>query len=239
MDSGWRTPAGSRRRVMVVADPSREASGALEWALHHAVAEHDELLLLHLEPPGESAPPRRSASAPSTFTLFLRRPPSLVSLGVPAHGSGGGGAKVEPVFLEAMRAKCEVAQPKVKVQIERVEMEGMGKATAILARAQLLCVDLLVIGQRRSSVAFLGFDRCLKWVWASLLCHNQIFSCCVKNTEGGARCKISGSLSSKGINTAEYLIQNSHCLCVGVQKKGQNTGYLLNTKTHRNFWLLA
>ncbi|XP_074590932.1 uncharacterized protein LOC141846781 isoform X2 [Curcuma longa] len=208
MDSGWRTPAGSRRRVMVVADPSREASGALEWALHHAVAEHDELLLLHLEPPGESAPPRRSASAPSTFTLFLRRPPSLVSLGVPAHGSGGGGAKVEPVFLEAMRAKCEVAQPKVKVQIERVEMEGMGKATAILARAQLLCVDLLVIGQRRSSVAFLG-------------------------------CKISGSLSSKGINTAEYLIQNSHCLCVGVQKKGQNTGYLLNTKTHRNFWLLA
>ncbi|KAG6532266.1 hypothetical protein ZIOFF_006106 [Zingiber officinale] len=55
----------------------------------------------------------------------------------------------------------------------------------------------------------------------------------------GVKCKIGGSLSSKGINTAEYLIQNSQCLCVGVQKKGQNTGYLLNTKTHRNFWLLA
>ncbi|XP_042409992.1 uncharacterized protein LOC121999367 [Zingiber officinale] len=156
MDSGWRTPAGSRRRVMVVADPSREASGALEWALYHAVAEHDELLLLHLEPPGESTPPRRSASAPSTFTLFLRRPPSLVSAGVSEHDSGGGGTKAGPVFLEAMRAKCEAAQPTVKVQIERVEMEGMGKATKILERAQLHCVDLLVIGQRRSSVGFLG-----------------------------------------------------------------------------------
>lgn len=156
MDGGWRTPTGSRRKVMVVADPSREASGALEWALYHAVAEHDELLLLHLEAPGGSAPPRRSASAPSTFTLFLRRPPSLVSPAVSAHGSGGGGAKEGPVFLEAMRAKCEAAQPKVKVQIERVEMEGMGKATTILARAKLLCVDLLVVGQRRSSVGFLG-----------------------------------------------------------------------------------
>jgi len=26
---------------------------------------------------------------------------------------------------------------------------------------------------------------------------------------------------------------------VSVQKKGQNAGYLLNTKTHKNFWLLA
>lgn len=40
-------------------------------------------------------------------------------------------------------------------------------------------------------------------------------------------------------DTAEYLIENSNCNCVGVQKKGQNAGYLLNTKTHKNFWLLA
>lgn len=38
---------------------------------------------------------------------------------------------------------------------------------------------------------------------------------------------------------AEYLIENSKCNCVAVQKKGQNGGYLLNTKTYRNFWLLA
>jgi hypothetical protein len=40
------------------------------------------------------------------------------------------------------------------------------------------------------------------------------------------------------VDTAEYLIEKSKCTCVAVQKKGHN-GYLLNTKTHRNFWLLA
>ncbi|KAL5715375.1 hypothetical protein ACHQM5_017203 [Ranunculus cassubicifolius] len=48
-----------------------------------------------------------------------------------------------------------------------------------------------------------------------------------------------GGGSIKGLDTAEYLIENSKCTCVGVQKKGQHGGYVLNTKTHRNFWLLA
>ncbi|XP_041002251.1 uncharacterized protein LOC121247853 [Juglans microcarpa x Juglans regia] len=45
--------------------------------------------------------------------------------------------------------------------------------------------------------------------------------------------------SMRGVDTAEYLIENSKCTCVGVQKKGQNAGFLLNSKTHKNFWLLA
>jgi hypothetical protein len=50
----------------------------------------------------------------------------------------------------------------------------------------------------------------------------------------------SASGSSRGHDsTAEFLIEHSKCLCVSVQKKGQNAGYLLNTKTHKNFWLLA
>ncbi|KAJ0961548.1 hypothetical protein J5N97_001533 [Dioscorea zingiberensis] len=47
------------------------------------------------------------------------------------------------------------------------------------------------------------------------------------------------AMSMKGNDIADYLIENSKCLCVGVQKKGQNGGYVLNTKTHKNFWLLA
>ncbi|KAK9070023.1 hypothetical protein SSX86_010422 [Deinandra increscens subsp. villosa] len=39
--------------------------------------------------------------------------------------------------------------------------------------------------------------------------------------------------------TAEYLVENSKCTCVAVQRKGQTGGYLLHTKNHRNFWLLA
>ncbi|KAG0459216.1 hypothetical protein HPP92_022344 [Vanilla planifolia] len=107
-----------------------------------------------------------------------------------------------------MRAACEAAQPNVRVQIERVEMEGRDKAAAILSQTKILGIDLLVIGQRRPSSSFLG-------------------------------CKLSGSTPSKGLDVAEFLIEHCKCLCVGVQKKGQNAGYLLNTKTHKNFWLLA
>jgi hypothetical protein len=50
----------------------------------------------------------------------------------------------------------------------------------------------------------------------------------------------SASGSGRGHDTTpEFLIEHSKCLCVSVQKKGQNAGYLLNTKTHKNFWLLA
>ncbi|CAL0329900.1 unnamed protein product [Lupinus luteus] len=55
-----------------------------------------------------------------------------------------------------------------------------------------------------------------------------------KRSGGGGSMK-----GAKMIDTAEYLIQNSPCTCVGVQRKGQSGGYVLNTKTQRNFWLLA
>ncbi|WOL00180.1 hypothetical protein Cni_G08893 [Canna indica] len=196
----WSTPAaaGGKRRIMVVADPGREATGALEWALYHAVLESDEIILLHVE----QASVRRSTSA--TFSAFRRRPPSTGSPSFSPHAAADGGND----FLEAMRAKCEAAQPKVNVQIEKAEiMQSKDKAKTILAQTKLLSVDLLVIGQRRSSSSFL-------------------------------RCKLS-SLSSRGADPADFLIEHSKCLCVGVQKKGQNAGYLLSTKTHKNFWLLA
>ncbi|XP_072963613.1 uncharacterized protein [Typha angustifolia] len=205
MDVGRGCGAG-KRRVMVVADYGRESAGALEWALSHAVLEHDEIVLLHVEPPAA----RRAGGG--AFSTFLRRPASASSSSavVAASSSAGegecGGGECE--FLEAMRATCEARQPKVRVQVERVEMEGKDKAATILMQSKVFGADLLVIGQRRNSSLFLG-------------------------------CKLSGSISSRGTDTAEFLIENSKCLCVGVQKKGQNAGYLLNTKTHKNFWLLA
>ncbi|KAK6161131.1 hypothetical protein DH2020_004512 [Rehmannia glutinosa] len=49
--------------------------------------------------------------------------------------------------------------------------------------------------------------------------------------------KRGGSL--RALDTADNLILNSKCTCVAVQKKGQNAGYLLTSKTYKNFWLLA
>ncbi|XP_077228278.1 adenine nucleotide alpha hydrolases-like superfamily protein [Tasmannia lanceolata] len=194
---------GAPRKVMVVADPGRESAGALQWALSHAVLDHDELILLHV---GGAHNSRRNS-----FSTFLKRPqPSNLHVDSTTSSSsmdGHGGGDLE--FLEEMRTKCEAMHLKVHVQIESVETDGKDKASTILMQAKALSIDLLVIGQRRNfSQTFLGS-------------------------------KLSGSLSQKGTDTAEFLIENSKCLCVGVQKKGQNAGYLLNTKTHRNFWLLA
>ncbi|KAD4584551.1 hypothetical protein E3N88_22152 [Mikania micrantha] len=60
----------------------------------------------------------------------------------------------------------------------------------------------------------------------------------------GKRQSLANAILRQRINgtireTAEYLIENSKCTCVAVQRKGLTGGYLLHTKNHRNFWLLA
>lgn len=130
----------SPRKVMVVAEPTRESAVALQYALSHAVLEQDELILLHVENPN---------SWRNTFSTFLRRP------SVGSSDGGGGGGDVD--FLEEMKHACKAAQPKLPVSVERMEMEGKDKASVILFRSIILGIDLIVIGQRRSlSTAILG-----------------------------------------------------------------------------------
>ncbi|KAF8109182.1 hypothetical protein N665_0101s0012 [Sinapis alba] len=206
------------RRIMVIADPTRESAAALQYALSHAVLEQDELILVHVENNG--------GSWKNAFSSFLRLPSSSSSSNTSGSSQGAANFNAstanaasslaseigqgEGNFLEHMRRISETAQPKVPVHAECITMEGI-KATAILLHGEKLGVDVIIIGQRRT-------------ISSSLL---------------GSR-RPGGSLrGSKGVDTAEYLIENSKCTCVGVQKKGQNGGYVLNTKTHKNFWLLA
>ncbi|XP_031096529.1 uncharacterized protein LOC116000827 [Ipomoea triloba] len=171
-----------KRKVMVVADPTRESAAALEYALSHAILEGDTIILLHVE--------NQTNAWKNPIGSFFKWPP-LPSL----------------EFLEALKRACEIAQPKSRVQTERVAiMEGKDKGSLILSHSAKLGIDLLIIGQKRTlSHAILG--------------------------------NMSGSL--RGQDTADYLIENSKCTCVGVQRKGQNAGYILNTKIQKNFWLLA
>ncbi|XP_010435261.1 PREDICTED: uncharacterized protein LOC104719112 isoform X2 [Camelina sativa] len=206
------------RKIMVIADPTRESAAALQYALSHAVLEQDELILVHVESSG--------GSWKNAFSSFLRLPSSISSsssgcspasnLTASASNAAAVSALASEIgqgdgnFLEQMKRICEIAQPKVRVHTECIAMEGF-KAIAILLHGDKLGVDVIIIGQRRT-------------ISSSLL---------------GSR-RPGGSLrGSKGVDTAEYLIENSKCTCVGVQKKGQNGGYVLNTKTHKNFWLLA
>ncbi|KAK7399718.1 hypothetical protein VNO78_10907 [Psophocarpus tetragonolobus] len=205
MASNRNASAQEARRVMVVADPTRESAGALQYALSHAVVEQDELILLHVENP---------SSWRNTISTFLKMP-SLGSSTTASLDLGGGGAAPDADgfdFLEEMKHACRVSQPKVKVRAVRVEMDSRDKASTILSHSKSHAVDVVVIGQKRSiSSALLGYKR-----------------------------PVGGSMKGvKAIDTAEYLIQNSSCTCVSVQRKGQNGGYVLNSKTHRNFWLLA
>lgn len=151
----------------------------------------------------------------NTISTFLKMP-SLGSTTTASLDLGGGGAAADGEgvvdFLEEMKHACRASQPKVRVRALRVEMDCKDRATTILSQSKTQGVDVIVIGQKRSiSSALLGYKR-----------------------------PVGGSVKgARMIDTAEYLIQNSSCTCVAVQRKGQNGGFVLNTKTHRNFWLLA
>ncbi|XP_065862951.1 uncharacterized protein [Euphorbia lathyris] len=195
MESGT---SPTTRKVMLVAEPTRESAGAFQYAISHVVLEKDELILLHVENPH---------SWRNTFS-FLHRRSSLPS----PSSSSNLNIEGEENFLEAMINVCEIAHPKLSIRTEWIDMDNKGKekdrANAILDKSDKLGADIIIIGQKRSiSTALLGYKR--------------------------------SSSGLKAFDTTEYLIEKSKCTCVAVQKKGQNAGYVLNSKTHRNFWLLA
>lgn len=134
------------RKVMVVADPTRESAGALQYALSHVLAEQDELILLHVE---------HNFSWKKRFATLLRKPTSSSSNQTPSalfsSSYGGGSAAAGKVdFLDQMKHVCEVAQPNLQVRVLRVQMDAKNKAAVILSLSDMLGIDILVIGQRRS-----------------------------------------------------------------------------------------
>jgi nucleotide-binding universal stress UspA family protein len=146
------------RKVLVVADPTRESAGALQYALCHAVMEQDELILLHVI---ENIPSWRN-----TLSTFLKMPSlgtsmtaSLGDFGGGGGGAGGGGggggsgAEGETVidFLEEMKNACKVSQPKLKVRVMKVETDnGKDRANTILSYTINQEIDVVVIGQKRT-----------------------------------------------------------------------------------------
>lgn len=139
---------GKPRLVMIIADPGRESTAAMEWALSHAVAEGDAILLLHINMPPNSA----GGAGPS-------RTGSGGSAGSPLTALLGAGAAGDADFMETMSAACKARHPRARVRALRVEPATEGreaKAQTILAESQRRGVELLVIGHRRVS-SFLGY----------------------------------------------------------------------------------
>ncbi|GFY81340.1 GLU-ADT subunit B [Actinidia rufa] len=139
MESGA-TPV---KKVMMVADPSRQSAAALQYALSHAVVEHNTLIILH---DGNANVWKNSFS----FFKWLATPGTSFSAsyneGSVCGGRGGGAGDLD--FLEAMKRSCKIAQPKIHVLVERMEMHGKEKASVILHRNTMHSVDILVLGQK-------------------------------------------------------------------------------------------
>lgn len=96
-----------------------------------------------------------------------------------------------------------------QVEVKVVKVEGEEKGAAIVEEAKQQRVSLLVIGQRK---------RCIWWSvvrrWGRR-----------RRTETGV---------------ADYCIQNASCMTIAVRRKNKKVGgYLITTKRHKNFWLLA
>lgn len=48
----------------------------------------------------------------------------------------------------------------------------------------------------------------------------------------------SGNKVTSGV--VEYCIQNAHCMAIAVRRKSKKIGgYMITTKRHKDFWLLA
>lgn len=143
------------RKVMVVADPSRESTGALQYALSHAIMEDDTLILLHIENPNPWKKPFGSLFK-NPISPGPARIGGIGSYSSPAAAaeacSGGGGGEVD--FLDGMKRACAAAKPRVKVVVEKAEVaEGKDKASMIVAHSESGNVDLLIIGQKRTTLS--------------------------------------------------------------------------------------
>ncbi|KAK1293043.1 hypothetical protein QJS10_CPB17g02101 [Acorus calamus] len=108
-----------------------------------------------------------------------------------------------------MKNLCHTKKPELQVEVSMVE--GKERGPTIVEEARRQGVSLLVLGQRRRSVTW---RLMVAWIG------------------GGGQANAAGAV--------DYCIQNSSCMALAVRKKsGRSGGYLITTKRHKDFWLLA
>lgn len=114
--------------------------------------------------------------------------------------------------LHSMKTTCEMRRPGVQVELVILEGKEKEKGAIIVEEAKKQKVSLLVLGQRKKSM-----------VWRFMMIRR--WSSSKKNMGGGI---------------VDYCIQNASCMTIAVRTKSTKLGgYLITTKRHKNFWLLA
>ncbi|XP_062213369.1 uncharacterized protein LOC133914258 [Phragmites australis] len=97
-----------------------------------------------------------------------------------------------------------------EVKVETCAVEAEERAPAVVEAARWHGASLLVLGQRRRR----GVTRWLQALWRR------------RRGRGG------------GATMVEYCIEHAPCVALGVRRRS-SAGYLVSSKRHRDFWLLA
>ncbi|RCV41924.1 hypothetical protein SETIT_9G174100v2 [Setaria italica] len=113
--------------------------------------------------------------------------------------------------LEAFKTLCESTRPEVKVETCAVEAEE--RAPAVVEAARRHGASLLVLGQRRRRAV----ARWLQALW---------------------RRRWRGGSTGSGGTMVEYCIEHAPCVALAVRRRSSG-GYLVSSKRHKDFWLLA
>ncbi|CAI0427388.1 unnamed protein product [Linum tenue] len=115
-------------------------------------------------------------------------------------------------LLYSMKNLCQRKRP--GVQVEVIIREGENRGPIIVEEAKRQRVSLLVLGHRKQRVMWRLIHR-------------------LKSRVGGRR----GGGEAAAV---KYCIHNSSCMTIAVRRQGKKLGgYLITTKRHNNFWLLA
>ncbi|CAL1389575.1 unnamed protein product [Linum trigynum] len=116
-------------------------------------------------------------------------------------------------LLYSMKNLCQRKRP--GVQVEVIIREGENRGPIIVEEAKRQRVSLLVLGHRKQRVMWRLISR-------------------LKSRVGGRR---GGGGEAAAV---KYCIHNSSCMTIAVRRQGKKLGgYLITTKRHNNFWLLA
>ncbi|OWM65209.1 uncharacterized protein LOC116215039 [Punica granatum] len=96
------------------------------------------------------------------------------------------------------------------VKVEVATVEGEKKGQVIVEEAKRQRVSLLVLGQRRRPAMW----QLVRRLWTRK--------------------------RQRRLGMVEYCIQNASCMAIAMRRKSRKLGgYLITTKRHKNFWLLA
>ncbi|XP_020100335.1 uncharacterized protein LOC109718494 [Ananas comosus] len=121
-------------------------------------------------------------------------------------------------LLYAMKSICQTKRPEVHVEVCLVE--GRDRGPTIVEEAGRRRASLLVVGGPRRRSPALTWRLLVMWALGADF--------------GGGNARIGSS------SVADYCVHHAACTALAVRRKGRRGGgYLLTTKRHKDFWLLA